>query len=152
MLQCLRLHGTSDTQSVFDLCSLKGKNPLWLSNVSHFFPSNLVYRCCREFICEWKWLWRHHALFCPNNNTYFFHFMVFTESGKKTGKWKYKVVFKDTGFIIHAQVRSWASTWTSGFVKYFIFIYSPTVPIDGFFQYELFSNHLNAVIKLINDR
>ena len=113
MLHCLRLRGTSDTQSLFDLCSLRGKNPLWLSNVSHSFPVNLVYRCCRVFICEWKWLWRHHALLCPNNNTNFFHFMVFTESGKKV-KWKYKVVFKDIGFIIHAEVRRGSSNLNQG--------------------------------------
>lgn len=122
MLHCWRLRGTSDTQSLFDLCLLRGKNPLWLSNVSHSFPVNLVYRCCRVFICEWKWLWRHHALLCPNNNTYFFHFMVFTESGKKV-KWKYKVVFKDIGFIIHAEVRCGSSTRTRGHTKCFIYIY-----------------------------
>lgn len=39
MLRCLRLRGTSRAQILFDLCLLRGKNPLWLSNVSHSFFS-----------------------------------------------------------------------------------------------------------------
>lgn len=84
----------------------KKKNPLWLSNVSHPFTVNLVYRRCRVFICEWKWLWRHRALLCPNNNNNTFFFSPFISqslwlSAKKV-KWKYKVVFKAICFMLHA--------------------------------------------------
>lgn len=98
MLDCSRLRGTSDTCSLFDLCLLRGKNPLWLSNVSHSFPVNLVYRCCRVFICEWKWLWRRRALLCLDNNTYFFHFMLFKESEEKKVKWKVQGCFQKHQF------------------------------------------------------
>lgn len=104
MLRCLRLRGTSRAQILFDLCLLRGKNPLWLSNVSHSFfppPVNLVYRCRRVFICEWKWLWRRHALLYPNNNTYFFHFMVFTDHGEEEQSKSTRSLWETLGFFSH---------------------------------------------------
>lgn len=93
-----------------------------------FSPVNLVYRCRRVFICEWKWLWRRHALLYPNN-TYFFHFMVFTdhgeaETGKSTRSLRETLRFTYMSvwvcmymylFIIWCEVWCRCSTWTWGF-------------------------------------
>lgn len=83
MLRCLRLCGTSRADFIWSLLVEGKKSFMTIKCVLLFFsPVNLVYRCCRMFICEWKWLWRRHALLYPNNNTYFFHSVVFMAHGE----------------------------------------------------------------------
>lgn len=100
MLDCSRLHGTSDTQSLFELCSSRGKK-----------KSFMTIKCVSLFGCEsclpmlpCVYLWMKMTLETPCTPFPPTTHISFILCSIQRLKWKYKVIFKETPFIIHGEV------------------------------------------------
>lgn len=83
MLDCLRLHGTSDTQSLFELCSSRGKKILYDYQMCFALSLRILFTdaamCLSVNENDSGGTMRSFSI----NNTYFFHFVLFTETQVK---------------------------------------------------------------------
>lgn len=150
MLRCLRLRGTSRAQILFDLCLLRGKNPLWLSNVSHsfFFPPWILFTdaaACLSVNGNDSGDAMHS--FTPNNNTYFFHFMVFTDHGEEEQSKSTRSLWETLGFLyIHIYISVYIYIWFG--LKFDVGLQLEPGASRKKFYFDLLVNSLGSMVSL----